>query len=114
MIDTRAIRANAGSALKFRGEMSDCAPWLNIRLEIVAKDAMLSADEIDALRAALAAAEARAERLADAADNVLMQVIPQGANTYSISACELEPLRAALKPYTPGDMGGALDGEGAK
>jgi hypothetical protein len=69
-------------------------------------------DEVDALRAELAAEKARAERLAAAADNALMNAYPvsrntitQDVNTYSISACELEPLREALKLYMPGDLG---------
>ena len=68
--------------------------------------------EVARVDVVLAAEKARAERLAEAAENVLMQVyavsrnaVDQSVNTYSISACELEPLREALKPYMPGDLG---------
>lgn len=67
--------------------------------------------ETDALRAQLAAANANAERLADAADNVLVMMWGYDENTlnndvYCVGVTELDALREALKPYMdePGDL----------
>ena len=136
MIDTSAIRARAEAATPGPWVVGvtwdECweTPWPMFRLrdmvgpteEEASRDAYFIVaarsdvpallDENDALRAELAAEKARAERLAAAADNALMNAYPvsrntitQDVNTYSISACELEPLREALKLYMPGDLG---------
>jgi len=69
-------------------------------------------EQIPALCDALDAANARAERLADAADNVINHAWGYDENTinndvYCIDASELSALREALEPYMdePGDLG---------